>query len=46
VVSDDRDEGLFVRYPTSFGQGLKGQLYVASQNGPVYRLEAKRKRNP
>jgi hypothetical protein len=38
-VGDDRDEGLFVRAPTSFGQGLGGQIYVASQAGPVYRLD-------
>ena len=38
-VHDDRDEGLFVRAPTSFGEGLGGQIYVASQAGPVYRLD-------
>ena len=36
---DDRDEGLYVRFPTSFGEGLGGQIYVASQAGPVFRLD-------
>ena len=29
-VADDRDEGLYLRYPSSFGEGLAGQIYVAS----------------
>jgi glucose/arabinose dehydrogenase len=37
-VADDRDEGLFLPYPTSFGEGLRGQIYVASQAGPVHRV--------
>jgi glucose/arabinose dehydrogenase len=40
-VGDDRDEGLYVRYPTSFGEGLAGEIFVASQAGPVYRLQPK-----
>jgi hypothetical protein len=40
-VVDDRDEGLYVRYPTSFGEGLAGQIYIASRAGPVYRLLAR-----
>ncbi|MQA73727.1 MAG: hypothetical protein GEU88_05170 [Solirubrobacterales bacterium] len=42
-VADDRDEGLHLRYPTSFGEGLRGQIYVVSGAGPVYRLEPKRR---
>jgi glucose/arabinose dehydrogenase len=38
-ATDDRDEGLYVSSPTSFGEGLGGQIYVASQAGPVYRLD-------
>jgi hypothetical protein len=37
-VVDDRDEGVYVRYPTSFGEGLAGEIYIASRAGPVYRL--------
>jgi glucose/arabinose dehydrogenase len=40
--ADDRDEGLYLRNPTSFGEGLAGQIYVASRAGPVYRLRARR----
>ena len=39
-VSDDRDEGLYLRSPVSFGEGLDGRIYVASQAGTVYRLQA------
>jgi glucose/arabinose dehydrogenase len=39
-VKDDRDEGVFLPYPTSFGEGTRGRIYVASQAGPVYRLRA------
>jgi len=39
-VADDRDEGLHLRFPTSFGEGNQGQIYVASRAGPVYRLQA------
>jgi glucose/arabinose dehydrogenase len=41
-VTDDRDEGLYLPYPSSFGEGLNGQIYVASLNGPVFRIEAAR----
>jgi glucose/arabinose dehydrogenase len=44
LATDDRDEGLFVRFPTSFGQGLNGRIYVVSQLGTVYRLAPKGKR--
>ena len=40
-VVEDRDEGLYVRYPTSFGEGLAGEIYIASRAGPVYRLLAR-----
>ena len=40
-VVDDRDEGVYVRYPTSFGEGLAGEIYIASLAGPVYRLTAR-----
>jgi hypothetical protein len=40
-VSDDRDEGVFHRYLSSFGEGLGGQIYVASLAGPVFRLEGR-----
>ncbi len=40
-VTDDRDEGLYLRAPSSFGEGLQGQIYVASRSGPVYRLRVK-----
>jgi hypothetical protein len=39
-AADDRDEGLFLPYPTSFGEGLRGQIFVASHAGPVHRLVA------
>ena len=38
-ASDDRSEGLTVEKPTSFGEDSCGRIYVASDNGPVYRLE-------
>ncbi len=41
-AQDDRDEGLYVQAPTSFGEGLGGQIYVVSQAGPVYRLDPAR----
>jgi glucose/arabinose dehydrogenase len=40
-ITDDRDEGLYLRFPTSFGEGLAGEIFVASKAGPVYRLQAK-----
>ena len=30
--------GLTVSRPTSFGEGVGGRIYVASLDGPVYRL--------
>jgi hypothetical protein len=39
LASGDRSEGLTVEKPTSFGQDSCGRIYVASDNGPVYRLE-------
>ncbi len=38
-ASDDRDTGLAVRWPSSFGEGRRGRIYVASRMGPVYRLK-------
>lgn len=37
-ASDDRSEGLTVAKPTSFGEDACGRLYVASDEGTVYRL--------
>lgn len=37
-ASDDRSEGLSVGKPTSFGEDSCGRLYVASDEGTVYRL--------
>ncbi len=37
-ASSDRRLGLSVSSPTSFGEDTRGRLYVASQEGPVYRL--------
>lgn len=37
-VSDDRSEGLAVGKPSSFGEDACGRLYVASDEGTVYRL--------
>jgi hypothetical protein len=37
-ASGDRSEGLTVAKPTSFGEGACGRLYVASDEGTVYRL--------
>jgi hypothetical protein len=39
LASGDRPEGLSVKGPTSFGQDSCGRVYVASSDGPVYRLE-------
>ena len=38
TASDDRSEGLTVATPTSFGEDACGRLYVASEEGTVYRL--------
>jgi hypothetical protein len=37
-ASDDRSEGLSVGKPSSFGEDSCGRLYVASDEGTVYRL--------
>jgi hypothetical protein len=37
-ASNDRKTGLTVTSPTSFGEDERGRIYVASQEGPVYRL--------
>jgi hypothetical protein len=39
LASGDRSERLTVEKPTSFGEDSCGRIYVASDNGPVYRLE-------
>jgi hypothetical protein len=36
--SGDRSEALSVPLPTSFGEDADGRIYVASFNGPVYRV--------
>ena len=36
---DDRELGLEVPLLTSFGEDGAGRIYVASQDGPVYRLD-------
>lgn len=38
LASDDRFEGLSVANPVSFGEDAAGRIYVASKDGPVYRL--------
>jgi hypothetical protein len=38
MAVDDRSEGLSVSTPTSFGEDSCGRLYVASNEGTVYRL--------
>jgi hypothetical protein len=37
-ASDDRSEGLSVASPTAFGEDACGRLYVASEEGTVYRF--------
>ncbi len=37
-ASDDRRLGLSIPSPSSFGEDTRGRLYVASLEGPVYRL--------
>jgi glucose/arabinose dehydrogenase len=37
-ASDDRKLGLRISTPSSFGEDTRGHLYVASLDGPVYRL--------
>ncbi len=41
-AGDDRKLGLHVDSPSSFGEDLAGHLYVASLEGPVYRLVPRR----
>jgi hypothetical protein len=38
AATDDRSLGLSVSMPTSFGETPDGRLYVASGEGPVYRI--------
>ena len=38
-ASGDRPEGLAVAKPTSFGEDSCGRVYIASDEGPVYRIE-------
>jgi glucose/arabinose dehydrogenase len=40
-AGDDRKLGLSVVSPSSFGEDQRGHLYVASLEGPVYRLVSK-----
>lgn len=42
-VKSDRRIGVRVDTPTTFGQDDRGRLYVASANGPVYRLASTRR---
>ena len=37
-ATGDQSTGLHVSNLSSFGQGLNGRMYVASLNGPLYRL--------
>ena len=37
-ASSDRKTGLTVSSPTSFGEDDRGRIYIASQEGPVFRL--------
>jgi glucose/arabinose dehydrogenase len=38
-ATDDRPESLPVHFPTTFGEDACRRIYVASLDGPVYRLE-------
>lgn len=40
-ASDDRETGLTVAAPTSFGEDDRGRIYVCSQEGPVFRIVAR-----
>ena len=43
----DRALGVHVDHPSSFGKGAHGRIYVASLDGPVYRLvHTSRRRSP
>ncbi len=37
-ATDDQSTGLQVNSPTSFGEGFRGRIYVASFSGGVFRL--------
>jgi glucose/arabinose dehydrogenase len=39
-ASDDQSTGLQISSPTSFGEGFRGRIYVASFGGGVFRLRA------
>jgi glucose/arabinose dehydrogenase len=41
-ATGDRSTGLQVSLPGSFGEGPTGHIYIASQNGPVYRIKRAR----
>ena len=38
-ATDERDLGLHVANPTSFGEGPDGRVYVVTENGSLYRLD-------
>jgi glucose/arabinose dehydrogenase len=37
-ASDDRGHGISVSTPTSFGEGRRGEIYITSLDGPVFKL--------
>ena len=39
AATDDRDIGLHVDQPTSFGEGPDGRIYVVDNGGDVYRVD-------
>jgi glucose/arabinose dehydrogenase len=39
AATDDRDTGLHVDQPTSFGEGPDGRVYIVDNGGDVYRLD-------
>ncbi|HEY4412976.1 MAG TPA: PQQ-dependent sugar dehydrogenase [Gaiellaceae bacterium] len=39
AAADDRDLGLSVSKPTSFGEGPDGRVYVVTNDGSLYRLD-------
>jgi len=45
-AAHDRRLGLSVSTPSSFGEDTERRLYVASLEGPVYRLVPRRRRSP